>query len=94
MLGDDVEQRLDGVGVSAVVQRGGVIDVVGAGGFGRGGLSVGVVGGKIYRLGGGSLVGSTYHGDEMGVKVVASNLWDLLEYLKNEASDGVSPMWR
>ncbi|WP_322767012.1 hypothetical protein [Frankia sp. Cr1] len=38
----------------------------------------------VYRLDGGSLVGSVYEVDESGVNILARDLWNFLEYLRGE----------
>ena len=46
---------------------------------------------KVYKLHGGSLVGSIYQVDDSNAEIVARGLWEFLEYLRGELSQAVSP---
>ncbi|MFF5361321.1 hypothetical protein ACFY4I_18310 [Streptomyces scabiei] len=48
---------------------------------------------RVYRLDGGSLIGSTYDVDNSGVRVVANGFWDFLEYLRGELIQAVPADW-
>ncbi|MDX3538937.1 hypothetical protein PV721_32290 [Streptomyces sp. MB09-01] len=66
--------------------RGAVVDsVVAFGSDGGGGLfAFSLTSGKVYRLSGGSMVGTTYEIGESGVDVIADDLWGFLQYLRGE----------
>jgi hypothetical protein len=48
------------------------------------------LGDKVYRLGGGSLVGSVYDVDEPNASVIATGFQEFLDYLRRELSDAVA----
>jgi hypothetical protein len=58
---------------------------------GGGGLfAVNQAGDRVYRLGGGSLIGSTYDADDSEATVTASSLWEFLEGLRAKVASEVS----
>lgn len=62
---------------------------------GGGGLfALSVSNGRVYRLDGGSLVGSTYDADEKGVRLVAASLSAFLEHVRDDVSSNVPSTWR
>jgi hypothetical protein len=58
---------------------------------GGGGLfAISLVDGRVYRLSGGSLIGSTYDADESGSAVVASGFWEFLDHLLSELAAAIA----
>ncbi|WKX68604.1 hypothetical protein [Streptomyces sp. XD-27] len=53
-------------------------------------FALGASEGLIYRLTGGTLIGSVYEVEDSGLEVVARNLWGFLQYLREAFSESIS----